>query len=56
MDVVVHNPDDPVSGFAGIPRNMTGVAAVLKKAGYRAHQIGKWVNVTRLLGCCIRYF
>eukprot|EP00927_Polykrikos_kofoidii_P070735 TRINITY_DN6712_c0_g1_i5.p1 TRINITY_DN6712_c0_g1~~TRINITY_DN6712_c0_g1_i5.p1 ORF type:complete len:592 (-),score=67.00 TRINITY_DN6712_c0_g1_i5:153-1832(-) len=25
-----------------IPRNMTGIAAVLKRAGYSAHQVGKW--------------
>ncbi len=24
-----HNPDDPVSGFDGIPRNMTGIASKL---------------------------
>ena len=28
-----HNPQDPVSGFAGIPRNMTGIATKLKSAG-----------------------
>ena len=26
------NPDDPVSGFAGIPRNMTGIAEKMKGA------------------------
>ena len=30
----VHNASDPISGFAGIPRNMTGVAEVLRRAGY----------------------
>jgi len=25
-----------------IPRNMTGIAAVLKRAGYATHQVGKW--------------
>lgn len=37
-----HNPADPVSGFAGVPRNMTGIAAKLKTAGYATHMIGKW--------------
>ena len=26
----------------GVPRNMTIIAAVLKRAGYATHQIGKW--------------
>ena len=38
----VQNPDDPVSGFAGVPRNMTGFAEKLKRAGYRTHMAGKW--------------
>jgi arylsulfatase I/J len=25
-----------------IPRNMTGIASVLKRAGYATHQVGKW--------------
>ena len=37
-----YNPLDPVSGFAGIPRNMTGLATKMKEAGYAAHQVGKW--------------
>eukprot|EP01051_Picozoa_sp_SAG22_P019167 SAG22_NODE_3450_length_1705_cov_1.362391_1_plen_221_part_00 len=37
----IHNPDDPVSGFAGIPRNMTGVATKLAAAGYATHFFGK---------------
>ena len=36
------NPDDPIGGFQGIPINMTGVAAVLRKAGYRTRLVGKW--------------
>ena len=36
-----YNPQDPVSGFAGIPRNMTGLAMKMKLAGYAAHQVGK---------------
>lgn len=37
-DPAVHNPADRISGFAGIPRNMTGVAEHLKRAGYATHQ------------------
>ena len=29
------NPLDPVSGYAGIPRNMTGFAEKLRAVGYR---------------------
>lgn len=36
------NPADPVSGSAGIPRNMTGMAAKLRQAGYKTHMVGKW--------------
>ena len=38
----LYNPNDPISGFAGIPRNMTGIASKLKDAGYATHQVGKW--------------
>lgn len=38
----VHNTSDPVSGFAGIPRNMTGVAEKLRAAGYDTAFVGKW--------------
>lgn len=37
-----HNPKDTQSGFQGVPRNMTGLAAKLKGAGYSTHQVGKW--------------
>ena len=37
-----YNPDDPVSGFSAIPRNMTGIAEKMKEAGYATHQVGKW--------------
>ena len=40
--VLVHNPADPVSGFQGIPRNMTGVAEKMRTAGYRTAMTGKW--------------
>mmetsp|Transcript_16486 Transcript_16486/g.32008 ORF Transcript_16486/g.32008 Transcript_16486/m.32008 type:complete len:589 (+) Transcript_16486:306-2072(+) len=36
------NPEDTMSGFAGIPRNMTGMATRLLEAGYRTHMVGKW--------------
>ena len=39
---VNYNPDDPVSGFSAIPRNMTGIAKKMKGAGYATHQVGKW--------------
>merc|ERR1719491_850597 len=32
----------PCDGNGAIPRNMTGIAAKLKKAGYMTHQVGKW--------------
>ena len=37
-----YNPNDPVSGYSGIPRNMTGLAEKMKDAGYVTHQVGKW--------------
>ena len=42
IDADAYNPDDPVSGFQGIPRNMTGIATKLRAAGYATHQVGKW--------------
>jgi hypothetical protein len=35
------NPADPVSGYSGIPTNMTSIAEKLVSAGYRAHAVGK---------------
>jgi arylsulfatase I/J len=43
------NPADPVSGFAGIPRNMTSIAQKLKNAGYATAQVCV-LNVTRACG------
>ena len=41
-DAWMFNSNDPVSGFAGIPRNMTCIAQHMKRAGYATHQTGKW--------------
>jgi len=41
-DVMQHNPADPVGGFEGAPRNMTGIATKLKSGGYKTHIFGKW--------------
>jgi len=40
--VTVKNPKDPVSGYTGVPRNMTVFARKLKDAGYATHMVGKW--------------
>lgn len=41
------NPADPVSGYSGIPVNMTSIADKLTGAGYSAHAVGKVCGVTR---------
>ena len=38
----VHNPKDPISGFQGIPRYMTGLGTKMTEGGYITHQVGKW--------------
>ena len=38
---VIANLSDPVSGFAAIPRNMTGIATKMSAAGYKTHSFGK---------------
>lgn len=38
----VSNKHDPIGGWQGIPTEMTGLAAVLKKAGYTTRAVGKW--------------
>mmetsp|Transcript_55934 Transcript_55934/g.142268 ORF Transcript_55934/g.142268 Transcript_55934/m.142268 type:complete len:542 (+) Transcript_55934:112-1737(+) len=40
--VTAQNKEDPVSGFAGIPRNMTGMGAKVKEGGYKTYYVGKW--------------
>jgi arylsulfatase B len=37
-----HNPADPISGFQGIPRNMSTIAEKLASVGYRTLGAGKW--------------
>ena len=37
-----YNPNDTVSGYQGIPRNMTVLSTKLKSAGYATHLVGKW--------------
>jgi len=43
-DPQISNPADTESGWAGIPRSMTGIAAMLKGAPvpYSTHAVGKW--------------
>ena len=36
------NPEDPVGGYQGIPINMTTMAQLLSRAGYRTAAVGKW--------------
>eukprot|EP00038_Savillea_parva_P020803 m.32546 g.32546 ORF g.32546 m.32546 type:complete len:730 (-) comp4898_c0_seq1:218-2407(-) len=42
LDPTIANRSDPVSGFAAIPRNMTGIATKLSAAGYKTFAAGKW--------------
>lgn len=42
LDPSFVNYDDEVSGYSGIPRNMTGIAQVMKQGGYQTHFVGKW--------------
>jgi arylsulfatase I/J len=37
----IHNPDDPVSGYQGVPLNMSFLPQKLKTAGYSTHFVGK---------------
>ena len=39
---ITWNPNDEVSGYAGIPRKMTGIAERMCDAGYRTHMTRKW--------------
>ena len=44
--LMIHNPADPVSGFAGIPRNMTTIAWKMREGGYQTYFFGKWHGST----------
>lgn len=37
-----NNKRDAQGGWQGIPVNMTGIASVLRRAGYRTRAVGKW--------------
>ena len=41
-DMRNYNANDAVSGYQGIPPNMTTIAAKLKGVGYQTHAVGKW--------------
>ena len=41
-DPSISNPADTESGWAGIPRSMTGIAKMLKQANYSTAAVGKW--------------
>jgi len=41
-DMTIHNPKDPIGGWAGLARNFTGIASKLKTVGFKTHQVGKW--------------
>jgi len=41
-DPTIYNPANNVSGFSGIPTQMTGLAEKMKEAGYETHMTGKW--------------
>ena len=38
----VRNPADNISGWAGMPLRMTGIAEVMRRQGYRTSFSGKW--------------
>lgn len=42
LDPLNYNPKNPVSGMASVPTNMTGIAEVMKRAGYSTAFYGKW--------------
>ena len=42
--LTLYNPKDQISGFSGIPRNMTAIAEKLASVGYNTVQAGKWVS------------
>jgi arylsulfatase A-like enzyme len=38
----LRNPANNDTGFAGIPRNMTGIGSLMLRGGYRTAMYGKW--------------
>jgi len=42
IDADIFNASDPVSGFYGIPKPMTGLAEHLQRGGYYTAAVGKW--------------
>ena len=42
VPIFKYNPKDQVSGYGGIPPNMTDLSSKLSEAGYIAHHVGKW--------------
>jgi arylsulfatase I/J len=50
LDPTNYNPADQISGFSGIPRNMTGLGTVMKSGGYQTHFSGKWDTGMATLG------
>ena len=42
LKIDYYNPHDDISGFQGIPRNMTGIAEKMREGGYATHFVGKW--------------
>ena len=42
--LTLYNPKDQISGFSGVPRNMTAIAEKLASVGYNTVQAGKWVS------------
>ena len=42
VPIFKYNPQDQVSGYGGIPPNMTDISTKLSGAGYVGHHVGKW--------------
>lgn len=42
IDPTNYNPDNNVTGFSALARNLTGMAEVMKSAGYSTAFAGKW--------------
>ena len=40
--MIVRNENDTDGGYQGIPVNMTGIAEIMLRAGYRTRAVGKW--------------